>query len=108
MHCHSNFTEAFVLENLLSVLPYRTRSNFYQTAEGAEIDLLLEIPNKSEIRTIEVKCSLSAEPTKGFCYAREDVQPHKSFVVYAGQERCSLSKGVDTISLPEMRQLPQP
>ena len=94
--------EGFVIENLLADLPYRTQSNFYRTAAGAEVDLVLEFPGKSEIWAIEIKRALSAKPKKGFYNACEDIQPHKSFVVYAGDERHPISEGVEAISLSEM------
>ncbi len=94
--------EGFVIENILSDLPYRTQSTFYRTAAGAEVDLVLEFPGTSEIWAIEIKRALSAKPKKGFYHACEDIQPHKSFVVYAGQERYPISEGVDAISLPEI------
>ena len=97
--------EGFVIENLLSDLPYRTQANFYRTAAGAEVDLVLEFPGKSQIWAIEVKRALSAKPKKGFYHACEDIQPHKSFVVYAGEERYPISDGVDAIGLPELLRL---
>lgn len=97
--------EGFVIENLLSCLPYRTQSNFYRTVAGAEVDLVLEFPGKSEIWAVEIKRARSAKPKRGFYFACEDIQPHKSFVVYAGEERYSISEGVDAISLPEILQL---
>ena len=97
--------EGFVIENLLSDLPYRTRSHFYRTAAGAEIDLVLEFPGKSERWAIEIKRVLSAKPKKGFYHACEDIQPHKSLVVYAGQERYPVSEGVEAVSLSEMCQM---
>ena len=97
--------EGFVIENLLADLPYRTQSNFYRTAAGAEVDLVLEFPGKSEIWAIEIKRALSAKPKKGFYHACEDIQPHKSFVVYAGDERYPISEGVEAISLSEMCQI---
>lgn len=94
--------EGFAIENLLSDLPPRTQSNFYRTAGGAEIDLVLEFPGKSEIWAIEIKRALSAKPKKGFYQACEDIQPQKGFVVYAGEERYPISEGVDAVSLSEM------
>ena len=94
--------EGFVIENLLSDLPYRTQFNFYRTAAGAEVDLVLEFPGKSGIWAIDIKRALSAKPKKGFYHACEDIQPHKSFVVYAGDERYPISEGVEAISLSEM------
>ena len=94
--------EGFVIENLLSDLPPRTQPNFYRTAGGAEIDLVLEFPGKSEIWAIEIKRALSAKPKKGFYQACEDIQPNKSFVVYAGEKRYPISEGVEAVSLLEM------
>ncbi len=94
--------EGFVMENLLSDLPPRTQSNFYRTAGGAEVDLVLEFPGKPEIWAIEIKRSLSPKPKKGFNQACEDIQPEKGFVVYAGEERYPISEGVEAISISEM------
>ncbi|MCY4219655.1 MAG: ATP-binding protein [Gammaproteobacteria bacterium] len=94
--------EGFIIENLLSDLPPRTQPNFYRTAGGAEIDLVLEFPGKSETWAIEIKRALSAKPKKGFYQACEDIQPHKGFVVYAGEEQYPISEGVDAVSLLEM------
>lgn len=96
--------EGFVIENLLCDLPFRTQASFYRTSAGAEVDLVLEFPGKSEIWVIEIKRALSVKPKKGFYHACEDIQPHKSFVVYAGDERYLLSEGVEAIGLSDMAQ----
>lgn len=94
--------EGFVIESLLSVLPDRALVNFYRSSAGAEIDLVVEFPWKPETWAIEVKRTLSAQPSKGFYIAREDIQPYQSFVVHAGKERYPVSKGVEAISVIEM------
>ncbi len=94
--------KGFVMENLLSGLPPRTWPNFYRTAGGAEINLVLEFPDKPEIWTIEIKRALSAKPKKGFYHACEDIQPHKGFIVYAGEKRYPVSEGVNAVSVSEM------
>ncbi|MDE0513090.1 MAG: ATP-binding protein [Gammaproteobacteria bacterium] len=94
--------EGFVIENLLSILEYGAFASFYRTAAGAEVDLVLEFPGISEIWAIEVKRSLSAKLKKGFYHACEDIQPHKCFVVYAGEDRYPVSEGVEAIGLAEM------
>ncbi len=93
--------EGFVIENLLSVIPWSVKPYFYRTFSGAEIDLLLEV-SSDEIWAIEIKRSLSAKPEKGFYVAREDLKPAKSFIVYSGKERYSIGKGVEAIGLKEM------
>jgi len=94
--------EGFVIENLISVVPSRTLSSYYRTSAGAEIDLVLEFPGLSEKWAIEIKGGLSAKPKKGFYNAVKDIQPDKSFVVYAGEERYQVSESVEAISVSEM------
>tara|TARA_R110001599_G_scaffold304881_1_gene511195 strand:+ start:286 stop:1464 length:1179 start_codon:yes stop_codon:yes gene_type:complete len=93
--------EGFVIENLISVAPKRTTSNFYRTSAGSEIDLILELPNGDKW-AIEIKSGLNPKLTKGFYHALEDIQPDRSFVVYAGQDRYSIDENTEAISLIEM------
>ena len=86
--------EGFVIENLLSVVPDRSSASFYRTSAGAEIDLVLDLPGRAGRWAIEIKRALSAKPGKGFYQACEDIQPDKSFVVYAGTERYPVSEGM--------------
>ncbi len=97
--------EGFVIENILSVTPSGMLASFYRTAAGAEIDLVLEFPGLSEKWAIEIKSGLSAKPKKGFYNAVKDIQPDRSFVVYAGEERYQVAEGVEAISVKEMTQL---
>jgi len=97
--------EGFVIENLIAAVPDRTLASFYRTSAGAEIDLVLEFPGLTEKWAIEIKSALSAKPTKGFYNALKDIQPDKTFVVYAGDERYPVSEGVEAISVAEMAQM---
>ena len=97
--------EGFVIENLITAAPERTLASFYRTSAGAEIDLVLEFPGLTEKWAIEIKSGHSAKPTKGFYNAVEDIQPDKTFVVYAGEERYPVAKGVEAISVSEMLQM---
>lgn len=90
--------EGFVIETLLAVAPQRTLPSFYRTSGGAEIDLLLELPD-GKIWAIEIKLGLSAKVTKGFYVACADIKPSKAFVVYSGQERYPLGDNIEAISL---------
>ena len=97
--------EGFVIENLLSAVPYRTLASYYRTSAGAEVDLVLEFPGLIEKWAIEIKRGLSAKLEKGFYNAMEDIQPDKTFVVYADDERYPVSEGVEAISVMEMAQM---
>lgn len=93
--------EGFVLENLLSAAPERAGTSFYRTAAGAEIDLVLEMPGGG-LWAIEIKRSLAPRLERGFHLARDDLEPERSFVVHAGQERYPISEGVEALGLHEM------
>ena len=93
--------EGFVIENILSVKPDTVEANFYRTAAGAEIDLVLTFP-KQEVWAIEIKRSLSPKVERGFYYACEDVKATKRFVVYPGSDYFPLSGDTEVISLAEV------
>jgi len=96
--------EGFVIENILSVVPTGTRPSFYRTSGGAEIDLVLEMPNK-DIWAIEIKSGLVAKPSKGFYNAVEDIKATHKFVVYAGDEQYPIAEGIQAVSLPNIMKL---
>ncbi|HEY3490315.1 MAG TPA: ATP-binding protein [Candidatus Deferrimicrobiaceae bacterium] len=93
--------EGFVIENLLRVAPDRTEASFYRTSSGAEIDLLLELPDN---RTWAIKIKRGGVPKieKGFHVALEDIRPDKAFVVYSGDDRYTKGKGIEAIGVREM------
>ena len=74
-------------------------------AAGAEIDLVLELPGKRRVWAIEIKRGLTGSPGKGFHNAREDLKPERSFVVYSGDERYPITKGVEALGLRELASL---
>lgn len=93
--------EGFVLENLLSHAPDRTRASFYRTAAGAEIDLVLEMP-RGRLWAIEIKRGLSPRLEKGFHHARADLKPERSFIVYSGQDLYPKAESVEVIGVRDM------
>lgn len=95
--------EGFVIENILSVLPEATQSTFYRTAAGAEIDLVLQLP-RNKRWAVEIKSGLAPKLSKGFFQARDDLEPNKCFVIYAGKERFPLAEGVEALSVGEFMQ----
>ena len=97
--------EGFVIDNVLSTASSGSLASFYRTSAGAEIDLILEFPGLAEKWAIEIKSGSAPKLTKGFYNAIEDVEPDKSFVVYAGDDRYPLSEGVDAIGLRELCQI---
>ena len=90
--------EGFVIENILSVVPVGTMASFYRTSAGAEIDLVLEMPNR-EIWAIEIKSGLVTTPSKGFYNAIKDIGSDRNFVVYAGKDTYSVGKNIVAVGL---------
>ena len=93
--------EGFVIENLLAVAPERTHASFYGTAAGAEIDLVIELPD-GNVWAIEIKLGSAPKLERGFYQALEDIKPDRAFVVYSGEERFPMATGVEAIGLREM------
>ena len=93
--------EGFVVETLLSVAPERCQAWFYRTAAGAEIDLVLDLPN-GQRWGIEVKRGLAPKLGKGFHQARVDLAPDRTFVVIPAEERYPLSDGVEAIGVAKL------
>ncbi|WP_338105401.1 ATP-binding protein [Microvirga tunisiensis] len=90
--------EGFVIETLIAAAPQHTQSNFYRTAAGAEIDLLLTPPGRRSW-AIEIKRSLAPKVEKGFYLACEDIAPERRIVVYPGQESFPLRDNVEVMPL---------
>lgn len=90
--------EGFVIENIMSQLSDNVTANFYRTAAGAEIDLLLQFSG-DELWAIEIKRSLTPKIEKGFYIACDDLKPHRRFVIYSGSEHFFLPEQIEVISL---------
>ena len=93
--------EAFAVETLISCLPEGAQANFYRTAAGAEIDLVLSLPG-SRKWAIEVKRSLSPKVERGFHHACVDLSPERKFVVYPGRETYPLGEGIQVAPLDKL------
>ena len=89
--------EGYAIENLLAAAPFGTDAYFYRTRAGAEIDLLLLLPDRQRW-AIEVKLASAPRIGKGFVLASEDVDAHRRFVVHSGEHTFPL--GADTLATP--------
>lgn len=90
--------EGFVIETLIGAVPEGTRANFYRTAAGAEIDLLLTLPGGG-LWAVEIKRSLQPKLERGFHHACSDLAPARRLLVYPGDEPYPLAEGVEVMSL---------
>lgn len=92
--------EGFVVEAMIAAAPEGTQANFYRTAAGAEIDLLLTLPGGA-IWAVEIKRSLSPALGRGFHQACLDLAPARRMIIYPGMERYPLGDGIDVMPLHE-------
>lgn len=90
--------EGFVIETVISVLPWNVFPFFYRTAVGAEIDLVIQFPDTSTW-AIEIKRTLETKISRGYHEARADLKPARSFVVHGDDDRFPLSVDIEAISL---------
>lgn len=90
--------EGFVIETMIAAAPEGTRANFYRTAAGAEIDLLLTLPGGA-LWAIEVKRSLAPTLERGFHQACADLKPERRIVIYPGSESYPLREGIEVMPL---------
>ena len=95
--------EGFVIENILSVLPFNIIPSFYRTSAGAEVDLLLEFADGKKW-AIEIKSGLSFKVSRGFYSALETLKPQRSFVVYGGSDLYPISETIEAVSLTHIMQ----
>ena len=93
--------EGFVISNLLSFLPSGAESYFYRTARGAEIDLVLKLPD-NRIMAIEIKRSSAPKTERGFYEACKDINPTHTYVVYDGTTQFPLKEGIQAIGLVDL------
>lgn len=90
--------EGFAIENLLAVAPFGTDAWFYRTRAGAEIDLLLLLPDQ-RLWAVEVKRSPVRKTSRGFEIAAADLDVAERFVVHSGDAAYPLSERTTALPL---------
>ena len=93
--------EGFVIENLIAAAPFGTDAWFYRTRAGAEIDLLLHLPDR-RLWAVEVKRSVAPRAGKGFELAASDLEADERFVVHPGREPFPLSRTTTAVPLVDL------
>lgn len=95
--CGKSF-EGFVIENIAAHLSNNATLNFYRTAAGAEIDLLISF-GIDELWAIEIKRSTTPKVEKGFHIACEDLKPQRRFIIYPGTDNYFIMNNIEVIGL---------
>ena len=89
--------EGFVIEQLLGAANEGWHSSYYRTAQGAELDLILEKGS----RRIAFECKASSSPavTRGFWTSLDDLKITEAYVVAPILESFPIGKGIEAISV---------
>ena len=90
--------EGFCIENLIAAAPRGTEASFYRSSAGAEIDLVLKLP-QGQIWGIEIKRTTSPKVTRGFHHTAEELEVSERILVYADEKDVSGQGGVRAMPL---------
>ena len=90
--------EGFCIENLIAAAPRGTESSFYRSSAGAEIDLILKLPDQS-LWALEVKRTTSPKVTRGFHIASDELDVTERLLVYAGDREAPGQGGLRAMPL---------
>ncbi len=89
--------EGFVVENLMSVMPFHWQASHYRSHTDNEIDLVLERAGRRPW-AVEIKSGNYVLPSLKARRALAELRPERAFQVYAGSVRHRL--GSDYVALP--------
>ncbi|WP_246455896.1 ATP-binding protein [Sulfitobacter aestuariivivens] len=92
--------EGFCIENLIAAAPRGTQASFYRSAAGAEIDLILRLPDQ-QLWAIEIKRTTRPKVTRGFHIAANDLGVAARLLVYAGDREVPGEGGVRALPLAD-------
>jgi uncharacterized protein len=96
--------EGWVIEQILAQAPIGSRANFFRTASGNELDLLLELPG-GHLRAIEIKHSAAPKLGRGFNEALDALKLDHGFVVAQVTEPYALSARARALPLSHLADL---
>lgn len=95
--------EGFVVENIHAVLPDFAETYFYRTASGAELDLVIKMPDGG-VWAVEIKHGRSPKLSKYYHQTCDDIGATHKYVVYGGEDTFPIGHQVRVMSLSKMMQ----
>ncbi len=93
--------EGFCIETVLAAAPRGTEASFYRSSAGAEIDLVLKLPDGT-LWAIEVKRTTAPKVTRGFHVAADDLGASKRILIYAADRNVPGQNGLQAMPLPDV------
>jgi uncharacterized protein len=93
--------EGLAIETLIAAAGDRYTPTFYRTADGAEVDLVLERGGVVAM-AVEIKRSSAPTPSRGLRLAREVLQPNEVFIAHGGGGEWPAGDGIAAIPLQSL------
>ncbi len=90
--------EGLAIETLIAAAGDRYTPSFYRTADGAEVDLVLERGGVVAM-AVEIKRNSAPAPSKGLRLACDVLQPQEVFIVHGGSSEWPAGDGITAIPL---------
>ena len=92
--------EGMVVEHIAAAAPTGSELNFYRTAAGAEIDIVLTIGDKRI--GFEAKFASAPKPARGFWQSSEDIGLQHSYLVAPVRQGYPIGPSASVISLADV------
>ncbi len=90
--------EGFVIEALITAAGPRAQFSYYRTADGSEIDLVIERGGRVAF-AIEIKRSTAPKVDQGFFIGANDIGAARKIVVIPGGDRYPIRHGAEVMPL---------
>jgi predicted AAA+ superfamily ATPase len=102
--------EAFIMDQLISAFQRSTPGSqafFWRTAQGDEVDLLMDIGGKPAPFEIRLHSAPAPEEAQGLRRCMQDLGLSREYVIYRGSRDYSLGGGIIATSASSLLSRPQ-
>ncbi len=90
--------EGFCIERMIAAAPAGTAPYFYRNSGGAEVDLVLRLPNGT-IWALEIKRTTTPKVSRGFHQAAHDIGAERRLLIYSGAHEVPMQDGLRAVPL---------
>jgi hypothetical protein len=90
--------EGFCIEQMIAAAPAGTAPYFYRSSGGAEVDLVLRLPNGT-IWALEIKRTTTPKVSRGFHQAAHDIGAERRLLIYSGAHEVPMQDGLRAVPL---------
>jgi predicted AAA+ superfamily ATPase len=90
--------EGYVIQQIKAVMPYNVNMSYYRTGHGAELDVILTLPNQKQIG-VEIKLSSSPSLSRGNYEVMTDLQLEQLYVIIPTSDVYFLKENVQVMGM---------